>query len=331
MCKPMIAAFLLMISAVSAIEAAKPDETAFRSGCLTGADDSVSVPLRFAPRDSREAARGFQPLRLFALPAEAKGRMGTDEARGVFAVHAYSVEGAGPTADRSNEAVCIGWNPMGQLLAGQPGFWWQYEWGYRQADFELFELNLDVRDSLTLPADSFKRRISYKMDRSTGEGVGADFAFERITFQRGNRNAGSALQGNFLRLDLEDDIMDVAVRTHFRRPVIHQVHSFEVKGGTAGTPLSESDRIHISLVGEGSECVVSLIDAVNGGTSRIVIANLRKMPVSVRFSSADPAVKLFWNGPPQMKLEPGERALLEATVMNNEILLDSNGGFQSIK
>ncbi len=241
--------------------------------------------LRFSPADSLESVHGWTPLRFSTLPDEANWPRAGASGRGVFGLHTYAVPGSGPTRDRANEAVVIGWNPMGRLLPLQPGFWWQYEWGYNQDDAPLFELNLDVRDSTFL---GIQRRISYKMNRNTGTGISADFAFNFISFSDGGPSAGGTLEGGWLQIAAGADRLRSNLRTEFRKIVQYTVHKHIGDGTTLRLPLERgvmySARLIDSTTARSDSTHIILNSMESGTIYTVKLRNERPRPVRLTWS-----------------------------------------------
>ena len=249
--------------------------------------DAQDSPLLFHPNDTTEGYTGYTALRLFPLPPGKGGPGAADDARGVFGLHAYSVPFRGPTEDRANEAVTFGWNPMGRLQPDQPGFWWQYEWGYGLMRVPMFELNLDVRDSASVDGEGYKRRISYKMERKTGRGISADFSFDNTTFVSGSRSAGDKLLNRYVQIAPGSDRFRVNLRADFRKLVQHAVISHSTADARLFLPLERGTMFSARLI--------PLYGAVSDSTQ----IQLNDMQAGVQFvikirNEREYAVRLYW-------------------------------------
>lgn len=268
---------------------------------LSGSSASIhaqDTPLLFAPADSTEALRGFTPLRLFALPPNFAWPGAGSSGRGLFAIHAWAVPRTGPTADRANEAVLIGWNPMGRLQPDQPGYWWQYEWSYNQTGTPLFELNLDVRDSAQLGDRPGLRRISYKINRKSGIGISADFAFQNVSFVEGNTSAGDKLPENFLQINTRSNRMQVNLRGDFRKLIQQAVLSSSTADATMFLPLERANNFHVRLIpiyGAVSDSTAIVLNGMEAGARyTIKIRNEREYRVRLTWQSTL-GRRLYWD------------------------------------
>ena len=245
------------------------------------------APLLFAPADSTAALRGFTPLRLFALPPGVAWPGAGVSGRGQFAMHAWAVPKTGPTEDRANEAVLIGWNPMGRLQPEQPGYWWQYEWSYNQTGTPLFELNLDVRDSALLGNRPGLRRISYKINRKSGVGISADFAFQNVSFVEGNTSAGDKLPENYLQINTRSNRMRANLRAEFQKLVQQAVLASSTTDAQMFLPLERANNFHVRLIplfGAVSDSTAIILNGMEAGA---------RYTVKIR-NERDNAVRLTW-------------------------------------
>jgi hypothetical protein len=254
--------------------------------------------LTFHPADTLDGFHGYTPLRLFPLHPDSSWKGASVSGRGVFALHSYAVPNWGPTRDRANEAVTIGWNPMGRLQPDQPGFWWQYEWGYGQKHRALFELNLDVRDSASLGSKPGMRRISYKMDRKSGRGVSADFAFDNNTFVSGSRSAGDKLHENFLQIAPRANRMRTALNVEFSKLVRYTVFSHSSADTRLFLPMERgvmfSSRL-IPLFGAVSDSTdIQMNDMQPGVQYTIKIRNERETGVTLSWTPTA-GRRLYWD------------------------------------
>lgn len=244
-------------------------------------------PLLFAPSDTASALGGYTPLRLFPLPPKIAWPGAGKSGRGAFGIHAWAVPKTGPTEDRANEAVLIGWNPMGRLQPDQPGYWWQYEWSYNQTGTPLFELNLDVRDSAMLGDRPGLRRISYKINRKTGVGISADFAFQNVSFVEGNVSAGDKLPENYLQINTRSDRLRANLRAEFRKLVQQAVLPVSTADNRIFLPLERNNIFSVRLI--------PLFGAVSDSTDVI----LNGMEIGARYTlkirnEREYAVRLTW-------------------------------------
>jgi hypothetical protein len=270
------------------------------------------TPLHFQPSGQSQSLAGWSPLQLFPLPKNRHWQGAGLTDRAVFALHAYAVPGAGPTADRANEAVLLGWNPLGRLSPLQPGYWWQYEWSYGQNGLPLFELNLDVRDSISL---GLRRSISYKMNRNTGTGLSADFAFNSVSFTAGNTNAGNTPEDAWLLVLPGHDRFRSNLRTEFRKIVQHTVHTLSSNTTTLRLPLERGIMFSARLDSDGGASADSthvILNSMESGTMySITLRNDR--PTTVRLSwGTTLARSLLWDRryhTPKM-IESGETIVL---------------------
>ena len=256
------------------------------------------APLEFHPKDTTKGYHGYTPLRIHPLPRGKEWTGAADEGRGIFAVHSYAVPYWGPTRDRANEAVLIGWNPMGRLQADQPGYWWQYEWGYGQKSGPLFELNLDVRDSASLGQKPGLRRISYKMERESGKGISADFAFNNVTFVRGSQSAGDKLRGHYLQISPRSNRMRANLNTEFNGLVQYTVSAFSSADTRLFLPLERgimfSCRL-IPLYGAISDSTNIMLNDMRPGVQyTIKIRNEREHAVDLTWEATSGRT-LYWD------------------------------------
>jgi hypothetical protein len=187
---------------------------------------------------------------------------------------------------------------MGALQPDQPGFWWQYEWGYGQESGPLFELNLDVRDSASLGNDGFARRISYKMERKSGKGVSADFAFDNVTFVSGERSAGDKLFGDFLQIAPRSNRMRVELRAEFRKLVQHSYIAHSTADARLFLPMERGTMFSarlIPLYGAVSDSTqIQLNDMQPGVTFTVKIRNQREYPVRLEWKPLT-GRQLYWD------------------------------------
>jgi hypothetical protein len=256
------------------------------------------APLEFHPKDTTAGYHGYTPLRLLPLPKGKAWTGAADDGRGIFALHSYAVPYWGPTRDRANEAVLIGWNPMGRLQPEQPGFWWQYEWGYGQKSGPLFELNLDVRDSATLGQKPGLRRISYKMERETGKGISADFAFNNVSFVRGSHSAGDKLRGNYLQISPRSNRMRANLNAEFGGLVQYSVSAHSSADARLFLPLERgtmfSGRL-IPLYGAISDSTSIMLNDMQPGVHyTLKIRNEREYTVRLDWNPTSGRT-LFWD------------------------------------
>jgi|GEM_PF-2782264 len=260
--------------------------------------DAQDSPLHFHPIDTTEGYDGFTALRLFPLPPGQSGPGAADDARGVFGLHAYAVPFRGPTEDRANEAVTFGWNPMGRLQPDQPGFWWQYEWGYGKMRVPMFELNLDVRDSASVDGEGYRRRISYKMERGTGRGVSADFSFDNTTFVSGRRSAGDKLLDRYVQIATGSDRFRVNLRADFRKLVQHAVISHSTADARLFLPLERGTMFSarlIPLYGAISDSTQIQLNDMQAGVQFVIkIRNEREYPVRLDWKPLT-GRRLYWD------------------------------------
>ena len=279
-------------------------------------------PLEFHPPDTTAALRGYTPLRLFPLPPDIEwpGAGRTD--RGLFAIHAWAVPKTGPTEDRANEAVLIGYNPMGRLQPEQPGYWWQYEWSYGQKGASLFELNLDVRDSAMLGQRPGLRRISYKINRKTGMGVSADFAFQNVSFVEGNTSAGDKLPENYLQINTRSNRLRANLRADFRKIVQQAVlasSSADARLFLACERGNLFDGRLIPVYGAVSDSTDIVLNAMEiGAQYKIKIRNEREYPVRLTWQATH-GRRLYWDlqRPLPDTLERGATLIVEIWVDGN--------------
>jgi hypothetical protein len=278
------------------------------------------APLLFAPADSTDALQGFTPLRLFALPRGMTWPGAGEHGRGQFALHAWAVPKTGPTEDRANEAVLIGWNPMGRLQPEQPGYWWQYEWSYNQTGTPLFELNLDVRDSALLGNRPGLRRISYKINRKTGVGISADFAFQNVSFVEGNTSAGDKLPENYLQINTRSNRLRANLRADFRKLVQQAVLTSSTADATMFLPLERANNFHIRLIplyGAVSDSTDIVLNGMEFGARYMIkIRNEREYAVRLTWQ---PTLgrRLYWDAQ-----RPVPTALDSRTTLVVDIFVD---------
>ncbi len=280
-------------------------------------------PLRFHPSDTVGAFHGYTALRLFPLPPQRQWPGAARSGRGVFALHSYAVPYWGPTRERANEAVLIGWNPMGRLQSEQPGYWWQYEWGYGQKSGALFELNLDVRDSSTLGRKNGLRRISYKMQRKTGTGISADFAFHNVSFVQGTYSAGDKLQGNYLQISTRANRMRANINTEFSKLVQYAVIAHSTADGRLFLPLERGTQFTgrlIPLFGAISDSTqIQLNDMKPGTHYTIKIRNEREYAVQLDWKATSGRT-LYWDTrrPQPLDIAAGE-TLIVRIIMDEDL------------
>ncbi len=273
----------------------------------------------FHPSDTTEGYHGFTPLRLFPLPPGRSWEGAADAGRGVFALHSYAVPHWGPTRDRANEAVTLGWNPMGALAPDQPGFWWQYEWGYGQKSGPLFELNLDVRDSASLGNKPGLRRISYKIERRSGKGVSADFSFDNVTFVRGIHSAGDKLRENYLQIAPRANRMRTALNAEFSKLVQHTVLSHSTADARLFLPMERaimfSSRL-IPLYGAISDSTDIQMNDMQPGVQYVIkIRNTREYGVDLSWTP-NMGRTLYWDTShaPPLRIERGETLVVRVIM-----------------
>jgi hypothetical protein len=279
-------------------------------------------PLLFIAPDTTTALGGYTPLRLFPLPPSITWPGAGASGRGVFAIHAWAVPKTGPTADRANEAVLIGWNPMGRLQPDQPGYWWQYEWSYGQTGTPLFELNLDVRDSAMLGARPGLRRISYKINRKTGAGISADFAFQNVSFVEGATSAGDKLPENYLQINTRSNRFRANLRADFRKIVQQVVLTTTTADGKLFLPCERgnifSSRL-IPLDGAVTDSTEVTLNAMESGARyTLKIRNEREYDVQLTWKATH-GRRLFWDiqRPLPTKVESGTTIIVEIVVDEN--------------
>lgn len=279
-------------------------------------------PLVFHPSDTTEALQGYTPLRLFPLPRDVAWRGAGMSGRGLFAIHAWAVPGTGPTTDRANEAVLIGWNPMGRLQPDQPGYWWQYEWSYNQTGTPLFELNLDVRDSVKLGARPGLRRISYKINRRTGAGISADFAFQNVSFVEGSTSAGDKLPENYLLINTRSNRLKANLRADFQKIVQQAVLSHSTADSKLFLPCERGNIFHsrlIPLYGEVADSTEVTLNAMESGARYMLkIRNEREYDVRLTWKATH-GRRLYWDNQRPLPEKVGSRMTLIV-----EILVDEN-------
>ncbi len=286
---------------------------------LTCTTHAQQKPLLFAPSDSTDALHGYTPLRLFPLPPKLAWPGAGMSGRGVFAIHAWAVPKTGPTQDRANEAVLIGWNPMGRLLPEQPGFWWQYEWSYGQTGTALFELNLDVRDSAMLGERPGLRRISYKINRKSGAGISADFAFQNVSFVEGGTSAGDKLPENYLQINTRSNRLRANLRADFRKLVQQAV--FTASSADSRLFLAcERGNIYnarlIPLYGAISDSTEVTLNAMEmGARYTLKIRNEREYAVRLTWKATH-GRRLYWDAQRALpeKVERGMTLIVEIFV-----------------
>lgn len=280
-------------------------------------------PLSFQPVDTVGAYHGYTPLRLFPIPSDQAWPGAANSGRGIFALHSYAVPYWGPTSERANEAVLIGWNPMGRLQAEQPGFWWQYEWGYGQKSGALFELNLDVRDSVSLGDKKGLRRISYKMQRRTGTGISADFAFHNISFVQGTHSAGDRLRGNYLQISTRANRMRANINTEFKKLVQYAVLSHSTADAKLHLPAERGTQFSarlIPLFGAVSDSTNVVLNDMKPGTHYTVkIRNEREYDVHLTWE-ANTGRSLYWDHtrPSPARIARGE-TLIVRILMDEDL------------
>lgn len=285
---------------------------------LAAQDDN----LVFHPPDTSAALQGYTPLRLFPLPPDVEwpGAGFTD--RGLFAIHAWAVPKTGPTEDRANEAVLIGYNPMGRLAPMQPGYWWQYEWSYGQKGTALFELNLDVRDSAMLGQRPGLRRISYKINRKTGQGVSADFAFQNVSFVEGGTSAGDKLPENYLQINTRSNRLRANLRADFRKLVQQAVFASSSADARLFLPCERGNVFNgrlIPIFGAVSDSTDIILNAMEiGAFYTIKIRNEREYPVRLTWQATH-GRRLYWD-----LLRPLPEALEQGATLVVEIWVDEN-------
>jgi hypothetical protein len=276
-------------------------------------------PMTFAASDSSDALGGFTPLRLFPLPPGVAWPGAGLSDRGVFAIHAWAVPKTGPTEDRANEAVLMGWNPMGRLQPGQPGYWWQYEWSYGQKGTPLFELNLDVRDSAMLGDRPGLRRISYKINRKTGIGVSADFSFQNVSFVEGNVSAGDKLPENYLQINTRSDRLRANLRADFRKIVQQAVLLSSSADNRLFIPCERGNIFNTRLIpifGAVSDSTDIILNAMEmGARYTIKIRNEREYPVRLTWQATH-GRRLYWDAqrPLPDELEVGTTLIVDILV-----------------
>lgn len=279
--------------------------------------------LYFEPSDTTAALQGFTPLRLFPMPTDITWEGASDNGRGMFALHAWAVPGTGPTTDRANEAVLLGWNPMSRLQPDQPGFWWQFEWSYGQGRTPLFELNLDVHDSLLLGRRPGLRRISYKINRQTGAGVSADFAFQNFSIVEGDVSAGDALPQNYLHISTRSNRMRTALRTEFKKIVQHTVMKNVSADNRMILPLERGNMFATRLIplygaiADSTDIVLNSMEP--GARYTIKIRNERAYPVHLTWNPTH-GRSLFWDlqRPLPERLMDGETLIVEI-IMDDDL------------
>jgi hypothetical protein len=251
--------------------------------------------LNASSADSASSLRGFTPIRLSVLPEGDSWPGASFSGRGLFGLHAYAVSGTGPTSDRANEAVAFGWNPLGRLQPSQPGYWWQYEWSYGQEGLPLFELNLDLLDSISL---SPRRALSYKINRNTGTGLSADFAFNTVTFSDGSSSAGDALDGAWLYISPGADRLRTNLRTEFRKLVQHTVHAHASYSARMTLPLERgtmySARLFDSTAASTDSTTILLNSMEYGCTYTIKLRNDRTARTNLAWE-ANFGRRLYWD------------------------------------
>ncbi|MFZ1729426.1 MAG: hypothetical protein WAV84_04785 [Bacteroidota bacterium] len=279
-------------------------------------------PLNFYPPDTTGALHGYTPLRLFALPPSITWPGAGESGRGIFAIHSWAVPKTGPTEDRANEAVLIGWNPMGRLQPDQPGYWWQYEWSYNQTGTSLFELNLDVRDSVLLGERPGLRRISYKINRRTGVGISADFAFQNVSFVEGGTSAGDKLPENYLLINTRSDRMTVDLRAQFHKVVQQAVLSSTSADDKLFLTCERGNIFYarlIPLFGATADSTEVTLNAMESGSRYMIkIRNERDHPVRLTWKATH-GRRLYWDvqRPLPDRVENG-------TTLIVELLCDEN-------
>jgi hypothetical protein len=279
---------------------------------LSGSAIAQQRFLNTSAADSSSSLRGFTPLRLSVLPLRDAWTGASFSGRGLFGLHGYAVNGTGPTSDRANEAVAFGWNPLGRLQPSQPGYWWQYEWSYGQEGLPLFELNLDLLDSISL---SPRRAISYKINRNTGTGLSADFAFNTITFADGSSNAGNALDGAWLYISPGADRLRNNLRTEFRKLVQHTVQSHASHDALLRLPLERGTMFTARLFDSTavtSDSTTILLNSMEAGcTYTIRLRNDRNARTKLVWE-ANFARRLHWDlrDAAVQSIDPGETLII---------------------
>ncbi|MCB2206321.1 hypothetical protein KQI65_16375 [bacterium] len=279
--------------------------------------------LYFHPADSVGTYEGYSPLQLLPMPPTLRWKGAAENGRGIFALHSYAVKHAGPTRDRANEAVLLGWNPMGRLQPDQPGYWWQYEWGYGQGGGSLFELNLDVRDSLSLGKRRGTRRVSYKMQRRTGTGVSADFAFHNISFVEGTKSAGDKLQGNYLQISTRSNRMRANINTEFKQLVQYSVLSHSTADSKLHLPMERGTQFTsrlIPLYGAVADSTTITLNDMKPGTHYTVkLRNEREYRVHLTWE-ANSGRKVYWDHDRPMPVSIGPRETIVVRIIMDEDL-----------
>lgn len=279
-------------------------------------------PLTFAPPDTTAALAGYTALRLFPLPPKIAWPGAGMSGRGEFSIHAWAVPNTGPTTDRANEAVLIGWNPMGRLQPDQPGYWWQYEWSYGQTGTPLFELNLDVRDSAMLGARPGLRRISYKINRKTGAGISADFAFQNVSFVEGSTSAGDKLPENYLQINTRSNRMRANLRAEFRKLLQQAVLANSTADNRLFLPCERGnifDARLIPLYGAVADSTDIMLNAMEmGARYTLKIRNEREYTVRLTWNATH-GRRLYWDAQRAVpeKLESGATLIVEILVDEN--------------
>ncbi len=286
---------------------------------LTCALHAQDDPLTFESPDTTAALQGFTPLRLFAIPRSDEWPGAGKSGRGIFAIHAWAVPKTGPTQDRANEAVLIGWNPMGRLQPDQPGYWWQYEWSYGQTGTALFELNLDVRDSMQLGNRPGLRRISYKINRKSGQGISADFAFQNVSFVEGSTSAGDKLPENYLQINTRSNRLRANLRADFRKLVQQAVFTSSSADAKLFLPCERGNIFNarlIPLYGAVSDSTEVVLNAMEMGAKYTVkIRNEREYDVRLTWDATH-GRRLYWDAQRALpeKVERGMTLIVEIFV-----------------
>jgi hypothetical protein len=211
---------------------------------------------------------------------------------------------------------------MGRLQPDQPGYWWQYEWSYGQTGTPLFELNLDVRDSALLGARPGLRRISYKINRKTGDGISADFAFQNVSFVEGGTSAGDKLPENYLQINTRSNRFRANLRADFRKIVQQAVLASSTADSKLFLPCERGNIFYsrlIPLFGAVADSTEVTLNAMESGARyTLKIRNERGYDVQLTWKPTH-GRRLYWDTqrPLPTKVESDMTLIVEIIVDDN--------------